>query len=293
MQMAFDLGYDLEEALKRQDLSREDFKAIRTPPIEGVPLNITDKQIACFLNACNKNINVTRKVIKIYYAARRDAPELFTDLDPLGPKIQQCFENQDYFPLPNTPAGYSIVYHRLNNPKASNYNFDEAVKTYFMLLDSCLYNDGPRPGLICLFDMSNVGLSHLLRVKISTVRKFFHYLQDGLPAKLKAIHVLNAVSFFDKILYIIKPFMHGEILKMLHLHTSNASLEKLYEEWIPRECLPSDYGGYLKSVAELHQDHIKKLESLRSYFLAEEQQRNGGSNLIEETSTKMKSLEID
>lgn len=108
-----------------------------------------------------------------------------------------------------------MVYHRLSSPKASNYCFDEAVKTYFMLLESCLTTDGPRPGLICLFDMSNVGLTHLLRVKISTIRKFFHYLQDGLPAKLKAIHVLNAVSFFDKVLYIIKPFIHAEILKMV------------------------------------------------------------------------------
>ncbi|XP_058821907.1 alpha-tocopherol transfer protein-like [Topomyia yanbarensis] len=291
--MEFDLGYDLDEALKREALCKDDLQALRTPPIEGAPSNMTDKQLACFLDACNKNIEQARKVIKIYYDARRDGPELFHDRDPFNPKIQQCFDNQDYFPLPPTPSGYSIVYHRLNNPKASNYNFDDAVKTYFMLLDSCLYTQGPRPGLICLFDMTNVGLTHLLRVKISTVRKFFHYLQDGLPARLKAIHVLNAVSFFDKILYIIKPFIHAEILKMLFLHPTNANLTKFYDEWIPRSCLPSDYGGELKSVAELHQEHIGKFESLRSYYLAEEHQRNGSSELIEETKARMKSLEID
>lgn len=86
-----------------------------------------------------------------------------------------------------------------------------------MLIETCMYHQGPRPGLICLFDMNNVGLSHLLRVKIGTIRKFFHYLQEGLPAKLKAIHVLNAVSFFDKVLYIIKPFMHAEILNMVSI----------------------------------------------------------------------------
>lgn len=120
--------------------------------------------------------------------------------------------------MPETPSGYAVIYHRLNNPKASNYNFDEAVKTYFMLLETCLYHQGPRPGLVCLFDMENVGLSHLLRVKIGTIRKFFHYLQEGLPAKLKAIHVLNAVSFFDKVLYLIKPFMRAEILNMVSIY---------------------------------------------------------------------------
>ncbi|XP_055642754.1 alpha-tocopherol transfer protein-like [Toxorhynchites rutilus septentrionalis] len=291
--MAHDLGFDLEEALEREDLCRKDLLALREPPIEGAPSSITDKQLICFLDACNKNIEETRKVIKIYYAARKDGPELFNNRDPLSPEVQQCLQNQDYFPLPPTSAGYSVIYHRLNNPKASNYNFDEAVKTYFMLLDSCLYLQGPRPGLICLFDMTNVGLTHLLRVKISTIRKFFHYLQDGLPAKLKAIHVLNAVSFFDKILYIIKPFMHAEILNMLHLHTSNANLEKLYDEWIPRSSLPSDYGGELKPVAELHQEHVRKFEELRPYFLAEERQRCEDSLLIKDATKGMKSLDID
>lgn len=297
MTMAHDLGYDLEEALKREGLNRNDLVALRSPPIEGVPLDITDRLLTCFLSACNQNIDETRKVIKIFYDARRDGPELFNDRDPFSPKIRQCFQNQDYFPLPPTPSGYSVVYHRLSSPKASNYCFDEAVKTYFMLLESCLSTDGPRPGLICLFDMSNVGLTHLLRVKISTIRKFFHYLQDGLPAKLKAIHVLNAVSFFDKVLYIIKPFIHAEILKMLFLHGSNDSLESLYEDWIPRSCLPSDYGGELMSVADLHQEHIRKFESMRPYFLAEERQRNGkgddDSALIDGASKKMKSLDID
>lgn len=291
--MDHDYGYDLEEAIKREGLSKSDIQALRSPPIEGVPLDITDKLLACFLNACKKNVQETRKVIKIYYQDRREAPELFDNRDPLNPKIQQCFQNQDYFFLPPTPSGHSIIFHRLSNPKASNYHFDEAVKTYFMLIETCMYHQGPRPGLICLFDMNNVGLSHLLRVKIGTIRKFFHYLQEGLPAKLKAIHVLNAVSFFDKVLYIIKPFMNAEILNMLFLYPSNSSLEKLYDEWIPRSCLPSDYGGELKSVAELHQEHLKTYQSLRPYFLAEERLRKGDGKLIEEASNKMKSLDID
>lgn len=291
--MEYDFGYDLEEAIKREGLSRADLEALRTPPVDGAPLDLPDRLLACFLSACNKDVAETRKVIKIYYSDHREAPELFDNRDPFSAKIQQCFQNQDYFFLPETPSGYAIIFHRLNNPKASNYNFDEAVKTYFMLMETCLYHRGPRPGLICLFDMDNVGLSHLLRVKISTIRKFFHYLQEGLPAKLKAIHVLNAVSFFDKVLYLIKPFMRAEILNMLFLYPSNSSLEKLYNEWIPRSCLPSDYGGELKSVAELHQEHIKTFEKMQPYFLAEERYRKGESELIEEASKKIKSLDID
>lgn len=288
------MGYDLEEALEREGLSREDLKALRNPPIEGVPTTITDKQLACFLDACDKNIDETRKVLKIYYDIRKTSPELFSNRDPISAPIQQCLQNQDYFPLPTTPSGYSVVFHRLKNSRASNYQFDEAIKTYFMTIDSCLYSQGPRPGIIFLFDMKNVGLMHLTRINMSSVRKFFSYLQEGLPAKLKAIHVVNVVSFFDKIMYIIKPFIHAEILNMLYLHTSNANFEKFYEEWIPKSCLPSDLGGDLKSIDELHQDHIKEFERQRNYFLSEERQRNGNPNNAEESTEKMlRSLSID
>uniref|UniRef100_A0A182UD92 CRAL-TRIO domain-containing protein n=1 Tax=Anopheles melas TaxID=34690 RepID=A0A182UD92_9DIPT len=271
--MEHDLGYDLAEALEREDLSREDLKALRQPPVEGVPATITDKQLACFLDACDKNIDETRKVLKIYYEARKNGPELFNNRDPHSAAIQQCLQNH----------GYSVVFHRLKNSRSSNYHFDEAIKTYFMTIDSCLYTQGPRPGIIFLFDMKNVGLMHLTRINMSSVRKFFHYLQDGLPAKLKAIHVMNVVSFFDKILYIIKPFIHAEILNVLYLHTSSANLDSFYEEWIPKSGLPSDLGGDMKSIDELHQDHLKEFERLRPYFLAEERQRNGeAGSLIDE-----------
>jgi endoplasmic reticulum protein 29 len=87
----------------------------------------------------------------------------------------------------------------------------ERPKTF--ILDSCLQKNGPRNGAIFLFDMKNVGLMHLTRVNLGSIKKFFAYLQEGVPGKLRAIHVLNAVYFMDKILSMIKPFMKAEILK--------------------------------------------------------------------------------
>lgn len=85
--------------------------------------------------------------------------------------------------------------------------------SFFSLSDACLYKLGPRPGIIFLFDMKEVRLSHLTRVRIGSIKKFFHYLQEGLPARLCQIHVFNVVSFFGKILAMIKPFMRAEIFK--------------------------------------------------------------------------------
>lgn len=50
--------------------------------------------------------------------------------------------------------------------------------------------------------------------------------------------------------------------------------EKFYSECIPKSHLPSDFGGDLASVEELHKLHRIKLMGLRDYFVMEEQQMN-------------------
>lgn len=165
-----------------------------------------------FVDSCG-GVEEGAKVCKLYYEMKNKNEEHFKNRDPEHPKIKQCLANQDYFYLPNTPSGDVVIFHRLKSSRASDYNFDEAIKTFFMTIDSCLQKNGPRDGAIFLFDMKGVGLMHLTRVNISSIRKFFQYLQEGVPGKLRAIHVLNVVYFFDKIMALIKPFMKAEILK--------------------------------------------------------------------------------
>jgi CRAL/TRIO domain len=80
------------------------------------------------------------------------------------------------------------------------------------ILDSLLCVRGPSKGLIIVFDMQNTGIKHLLRTKVETLRMFFRYLQDALPAKLEAMHIINCASFIDMVMTMIKPFMKSDIL---------------------------------------------------------------------------------
>lgn len=127
-----DLAFDLDEALKREDLSLKDIKSLMDPPVPGVPSDITEKQLALFLNACNKDVEYTRKVMEAHYLARKNAPEFFNNRDPELPKIQQCLGAQDYSVLPVTPDGHHVIFHALKDFKSSNYHFENAVKTFFM-----------------------------------------------------------------------------------------------------------------------------------------------------------------
>lgn len=60
-------------------------------------------------------------------------------------------------------------------------------------------------------------VSHLTRISIRGIRKFFFYVQECLPAKLEEIHIINTVGFIDKVLALIKPFMRAEIVKKVCL----------------------------------------------------------------------------
>lgn len=125
------------------------------------------------------------------------------------------FSSRDYFFLPVTPDGYHVIFHALKDPKTSSYHFENAVKSTFMLIDACLNVQGPRKGLIILFDMKGVSIFHLMRTNLSGLRKFFHYLQECLPSRLHRIHVMNVVPFFDAVLKLIKPFMKPELFEMV------------------------------------------------------------------------------
>lgn len=54
-------------------------------------------------------------------------------------------------------------------------------------------------------------------------------------------------------------------------------MEEFHKKWIPKECLPSDLGGDLPSIVDMHAAFRQELSSLRNYFVAEEQQRSGGA----------------
>jgi endoplasmic reticulum protein 29 len=233
--MNIDLEYDYAEALKRQKRKQSEVDAMRAivDRHQIIPKSITNKQVRrnfslcflrvfvitelqllLFLDACG-GAEEGARVAKIYYEIKKNSPEHFSNRDPESPKILQCLQHQDYFYLPSRPNGDHIIFHRLSSSRASDYRFDEAIKTFFMTIDSCLQKNGPRDGAIFLFDMKNVGLMHLTRVNLSSIKKFFAYLQEGVPGKLRAIHVLNTVYFMEKVLAMIKPFMRADILKVV------------------------------------------------------------------------------
>lgn len=67
--------------------------------------------------------------------------------------------------------------------------------------------------------------------------------------------------------------MRAEIFKVLKTYPSDCNMDEFYKNVIPRSGLPSDFGGDLSSVSELHEQFKDEYYNLRDYFRAEEEQR--------------------
>jgi hypothetical protein len=133
--MNLDLDYDYSEALQRQGRKQSDVDALRQSMLSFavIPKSITNKQLLLFLDSCETIENATR-VAKKYYDIKKSSPEHFLNRDPQHPKIQQCLGHQDYINLPSLPNGDILIFHRLSTSRSGDYIFDEAIKTFFMLI---------------------------------------------------------------------------------------------------------------------------------------------------------------
>lgn len=48
-----------------------------------------------------------------------------------------------------------------------------------------------------------------------TLRKFFTYVQEAMPVRMRAIHVLNTEPVLDKLMLLIRPFMDKKFYDMV------------------------------------------------------------------------------
>lgn len=126
-----------------------------------------------------------------------------------------------YLPLPIKPKGLRLCVRRSlqdvlhDNRLTCAYFLRIFVK--ILISDSLLNARGPSNGLIIIFDMRNVGFRHLLRPKIESLKTYFTFLHEALPAKLCAMHVVNCVSFFDMVMALIRPCMKAEVVQKVCL----------------------------------------------------------------------------
>ncbi|XP_046660580.1 alpha-tocopherol transfer protein-like isoform X1 [Homalodisca vitripennis] len=280
-----------EEYERNPGLKKEDIAELRSwmKSQPHLPI-VNDEQLILFHHSCYFNLEATKSCIEVYYTTRTNTPEFFQNRDLSRPELQKALEVLHYACLPvKDPNGYQIIFHRLHQTEPRQYVFNDGVKLLSMAIDACLQAEGTVPGYIFLFDMKGVRLGHLTRLSISSLKKFFLYIQEGMPVRLKAIHILNTQPVIDKIMMLIKPFMKKELTQLIHFHREN-DMEAVYKV-LPRSCLPKDFGGDQSSCEDLHVDYCQWMQKLQSHFKIEEEYRVDERKRITRKGSRKGSIE--
>ncbi|GLG95800.1 Uncharacterized protein GBIM_02694 [Gryllus bimaculatus] len=213
-------------------------------------ISIHNRELALFLHSCYYSVEAAKVTADTYFTARTHLPEFFSNRDATRPDVAQAAKIACMSKLPKkTPEGYTVIFCRMVDQDPSHFVHHDVVKVFFMLMDLLLLEEGTAPGHIIIMDMDGINLGHVARLSIITYKKFFYFLQEGLPFRLKGLHFMNVVPFMDKIMAMMRPFMNKEIQDMLRLYKVD-NVEQLYK-YVPKDILPENYGGTAPSYMTL------------------------------------------
>lgn len=184
----------------------------------------------------------------------------------------------------NTPENYKVCIARLVHSDHSEIVLNDLTKMYLMTCDVRFHLpiDDYRKmeaGEIIIFDMKNFTLKHLTKAVMSTLRFISKYLQSAHPVRLVQLHVVNCTPVVNRALIFIRPFIYARLYNVLHFHKVGC-MEELYK-FVPREILPSDYGGNAASMSELKQYWYGVFETYREFVMDDDYWKPECNEIIE------------
>lgn len=199
-----------------------------------------DEFLLRFLRTKKFKVEVAFKTLRNYYRHRKESPEIFTGLRPS--KLTHVYQANGQMRLADRdPQGRPVFILRIGCWKPCDYDYYQLRKANMLCLEHiCLDAAVQVNGLVCILDCRGWGLQHLIAFPISQVRKTIDLLQDCLPARFKAVHVVYQPSVFNVFFSLAKPFLTSKNINRIQIHGSDmASLHK----HIPAAILPEEYGG--------------------------------------------------
>uniref|UniRef100_A0A182JQ25 CRAL-TRIO domain-containing protein n=1 Tax=Anopheles christyi TaxID=43041 RepID=A0A182JQ25_9DIPT len=212
---------------------------------------ITELELILFLHSNYYDVEAAQRTIECYYTFRTSCKNLFGNRNLDKDSIQMAMNVLDLAILPgSTPEGYRVLLAKIVDPDTSKFSLSSLLTLALMCVDIQLWEEGCKNGSILIIDMDGIHLGHLPKLGIFTLKDLLYFILEGLPIRLKGLHLTNVVPFIDRIMTMVRPFMKKELLEMLHLHTKMHTLFP----YIPQHLLPSDYGGMARPRKSLRDD---------------------------------------
>ncbi|KAE8746247.1 hypothetical protein FOCC_FOCC007119 [Frankliniella occidentalis] len=197
---------------------------------ENLP-ETSDADLVKFVHCVDYDLKRAQKCVTDFYKARNDCEDLFKGWDTNTPEVQRIYQYLNIAVLPRlTPDNCRVLMYSMNANALSYCSVSDLFKAIFMGLETIFLTEPTITGVIFIQDLGNISMYQLIKAMFSMPPKIFPYLE-------------------------------------VRLHRGVNNFAELYEQ-IPREYLPSDLGGSLPSLSDLHDMTINRLANFKDVFRA-------------------------
>ncbi|RWS29310.1 alpha-tocopherol transfer protein-like protein [Leptotrombidium deliense] len=178
------------------------------------------------------------ELIKNYNKLHISSPHLFSPPH----KLSDVFEDKVFTILPQrTDCDETILVIAAGRWSCLKYDFDTALSALVATLELVSTDVFTQIcGIVAIIDMSQFNWVQLRSFGPLQAKKMAHIIEEALPIRFKAIHIVND-SLLTYIAYsIIKPFLSQELRSKIEFHKNNF---QAVHRMIPPQSLPSEIGS--------------------------------------------------
>ncbi|KAH8384710.1 hypothetical protein KR093_005745 [Drosophila rubida] len=256
-----------EELGEVPDRIPEDIEALRTWIAKQPHLRARqDAQfLIAFLRGCKYSLEKSKMKLDNFYALRGAVPELYKNRF-VGEKQLNILKTGCLLRLsqPLQADGPRIHISRYGQYDSNKYSIAEVMQVNTMLGEIQIREDDNAmvSGFVEIIDMKGVSAGHIFQFDVVLVKKLAVLGDKALPYRPKGFHFINAPTTTEKAMSIAKSLMSDKIRKRFHIHSK---LESLYQ-YVPKECLPIEYGGTNGKIQDVVDTWTQKLTDYTDFF---------------------------
>ncbi|GLH10468.1 Alpha-tocopherol transfer protein-like [Gryllus bimaculatus] len=184
----------LQELLKTSPrLSRTDLEYLQdwTSKQPHLP-RMEDVDLVPVLHRCDYSLERTKELLDKYLTMRTHAPEIFKYRDPRLPDMKEQIK----------------LLQKRHDPSA----FDPEACAFiaFAFAEFVIRGAPTSPGFVFVMDASQLTTTHITKPSISLIKKVLAFVQDGVPSRIVAVHVIRLNPVVDRLMMLIKPLLSKE-----------------------------------------------------------------------------------